>query len=66
MHPAGVDVGVAGTGCGTTTKEIDMTTQPDHPLATPRPGNPDDSPTDPDTEGNPVTPPNPAEAPPQR
>ncbi|WP_268916153.1 hypothetical protein [Aeromicrobium chenweiae] len=41
-----------------------MTTQPDKPLATPRPADPDGRPTDPDTERNPVTPPNPAETPP--
>jgi hypothetical protein len=40
-----------------------MTTQPHEPAGTPRPGDPDDHPTDPATEGNPVTPPNPAEAP---
>lgn len=41
-----------------------MTTQPEEPTtATPRPGDPNDQPTDPDTEGNPVTPPNPVEAP---
>lgn len=41
-----------------------MTTQPQEPTATPRPGNPGEPPTDPDVEGNPVTPPNPAENPP--
>ncbi|UUP14123.1 hypothetical protein [Aeromicrobium wangtongii] len=41
-----------------------MTDQPDpKPTATPRPGNPASAPTDPDSEGNQVTPPNPAEAP---
>ena len=32
----------------------------------PRPGDPEVPPTDPDTEGNPVTPPNPMENPPGR
>jgi len=40
-----------------------MTSQPDETTPTPRPGDPDHPPTDPDTEGNPVTPPNPAENP---
>jgi hypothetical protein len=40
-----------------------MTTQPHEPTATPRPGDPDQPDTDPDVEGNPVTPPNPAENP---
>lgn len=42
-----------------------MTEQPDQTptTATPRPGNLEDQPTDPSTEGNQVTPPNPAEAP---
>ncbi|WP_255489025.1 MULTISPECIES: hypothetical protein [Aeromicrobium] len=41
-----------------------MSTSPDRPLATPRPGDPDHQPNDPEVEGNPVTHPNPAEAPP--
>jgi hypothetical protein len=41
-----------------------MTTDPDQ--TTPRPGDPTPPPTSPDTEGNPVTPPNPAENPPHR
>lgn len=41
-----------------------MTTQPDKPTATPRPGDPDHQPTDQDAEGNPLTHPNPAEEPP--
>lgn len=40
-----------------------MTNQPDEPTATPRPGDTSQPPTDPDVEGNPVTPPNPAENP---
>ncbi len=36
--------------------------QPENP-GTPRPGDPDQPPTDPDAEGNPVTPPNPVENP---
>lgn len=42
-----------------------MTTQPidpAQPTGTPRPGDPDHPPTDPDTEGNPVTPPNPVDS----
>ena len=40
-----------------------MSTQPHEPAGTPRPEDPVHPPTDPDTEGNPVTPPNPAENP---
>jgi hypothetical protein len=45
-------------------EESHVTTQPQEPsTATPRPGDPDEQPTDPATEGNPVTPPNPVESP---
>lgn len=50
------------TSCGGGYRAV-MTTQP---AGTPRPGDPEHPDTDPDVEGNPVTPPNPAENPPER
>lgn len=43
-----------------------MTNEPEQPATTPRPGDANRPETDPDTEHNPVTPPNPAETPPTR
>ena len=65
MYPAGPTSRIGGFACSFAGNDHAMTQTTPGPND-PRPGDPEVPPTNPDTEGNPVTPPNPMENPPGR